>query len=199
MRVVISLSIFLALLDATASPLQRDNFEPRPLAGAIFEETNRVRARHDLAPLDWNVDAAKAAQMQAEALAAAEVLTHGSAEPDEITNPFSRLTEQGLDPTFVAENVAYQFLLRYESNEPFYTRSEDGRTIHTDQPGGEPIEPNSRESFAKAIVEQWMNSPGHRANLLSPEPSEIGIGCALSRHANSLDTIYAVQKFLHLE
>ncbi len=199
MRVAVSLSIFLASINAIASPLQRDGFEPRPLAGAIFEETNRVRAEHDLDPLDWNADAGKAAQAQAEALAAADVLTHGSAQPDEVSSPFSRLTEQGLDPTFVAENAAYHFLLRYESDEPFYTRSEGGRTVRTYKPGGKPIEPHSRESFAKAIVEQWMNSPGHRKNLLSPEPSEIGIGCALSRHANSLDTIYAVQNFLRLE
>lgn len=31
-------------------------------------------------------------------------------------------------------------------------------------------------STAKAVMKQWMNSPGHRANILSPNATEIGIG-----------------------
>jgi uncharacterized protein YkwD len=181
---------------ADAAPLDPANLEAQSLAHAIFEETNRVRQHHDRDPLEWSAPAAEAAQAQAEALAAADVLTHGSPKADKESTPFSRLTDQGLDPIFVAENAAFNFLLRYRAGEPFYTRSEDGETVRTFTPGGEPIEPHSPESFAKAIVEQWMNSPEHRKNLLSPEPSRIGIGCALSRHANRLDTIYAVQDFL---
>jgi uncharacterized protein YkwD len=31
-------------------------------------------------------------------------------------------------------------------------------------------------STAEAIVQSWMNSPGHRANILNPEYKEIGVG-----------------------
>lgn len=31
---------------------------------------------------------------------------------------------------------------------------------------------------AEAVVSGWMNSPGHRANILSPEYTEIGVGVA---------------------
>ena len=34
-------------------------------------------------------------------------------------------------------------------------------------------------STPRSIVDAWMNSPGHRANVLSPEYAEIGIGIAL--------------------
>lgn len=190
------ITALLIAVSANAAPLDPGDFAPRPLARAIFEETNHVRQQHDLGALKWNSAAADAAQTQAEALAAADVLTHGSPKPDKRSTPLSRLTDQGLDPEFVAENAAFNFLLRYRAGKPFYTRSEDGESVRTYTPGGEPIEPHTPESFAKAIVEQWMNSPEHRKNLLSPEPTQIGIGCALSRHANSLDTIYAVQDFL---
>lgn len=33
-------------------------------------------------------------------------------------------------------------------------------------------------STAKAVMEGWMNSPGHRANILNPNYKEIGIGIA---------------------
>lgn len=29
-----------------------------------------------------------------------------------------------------------------------------------------------------AVVEAWMSSPGHRSNLLDPELTELGVGCA---------------------
>ena len=31
----------------------------------------------------------------------------------------------------------------------------------------------------KAVVQSWMNSPGHRANMLDPEIQEIGVGYAI--------------------
>jgi uncharacterized protein YkwD len=36
----------------------------------------------------------------------------------------------------------------------------------------------SRESTPAAIVDLWMNSPGHRADILRPSFTEIGIGIA---------------------
>jgi uncharacterized protein YkwD len=35
-------------------------------------------------------------------------------------------------------------------------------------------------SSPEAVVQGWMNSPGHRANILSPDYTEIGIGYAFS-------------------
>ena len=43
-----------------------------------------------------------------------------------------------------------------------------------------------------AVVEGWMNSPGHKANILNPEFTTIGIGCI--RH-DSLYQIYWAQCF----
>jgi uncharacterized protein YkwD len=37
----------------------------------------------------------------------------------------------------------------------------------------------------RAITEMWMNSPGHRANILSPAFREIGIGLAIGAPAPS--------------
>jgi len=34
-----------------------------------------------------------------------------------------------------------------------------------------------------AVVDAWMDSPGHRSNLLDPALTEIGVGCVLDADA----------------
>ena len=47
------------------------------------------------------------------------------------------------------------------------------------------------EQFAKVAVQGWLDSPGHRANILSPEFDRSGIGVALNG-----TTAYATQVFM---
>jgi uncharacterized protein YkwD len=35
---------------------------------------------------------------------------------------------------------------------------------------------NDADSVAKAVVESWMNSPGHRANILNTGYEKLGVG-----------------------
>ncbi|MEU3519892.1 CAP domain-containing protein [Streptomyces sp. NPDC006654] len=42
------------------------------------------------------------------------------------------------------------------------------------RPGGENIAVGQRR--ATAVMEAWLNSPGHRANLLNPDFATIGVG-----------------------
>ena len=50
----------------------------------------------------------------------------------------------------------------------------------------------SGQQSAKAVVQGWMESPGHRANILSDDITEIGVGFAVD---DSSGTTYWVQKF----
>jgi uncharacterized protein YkwD len=47
------------------------------------------------------------------------------------------------------------------------------------------------KSFAKAAVDEWLKSPGHRANILSPDYDRSGIGVALNG-----GMAYATQVFM---
>lgn len=44
------------------------------------------------------------------------------------------------------------------------------------------------------IVEAWMNSPGHRANILNPKYTEIGVGIIYGKWKDQ-DVLFAVQHF----
>jgi len=50
---------------------------------------------------------------------------------------------------------------------------------HTSAPVAENIAMG--QHTAKQVLNDWMNSPGHRANILSPSYTEIGVGYAKSR------------------
>jgi uncharacterized protein YkwD len=48
------------------------------------------------------------------------------------------------------------------------------------QPGGENVAVG--QAGATEVVQAWLNSPGHRANLLNPDFTSIGVGVHLDRH-----------------
>ena len=79
-------------------------------------------------------------------------------------DPSARAARAGYDACIVAENIAYQFL-----STGFST-----------------------EELVKTLLDGWMDSPGHRANLLAPDVSELGV--AIARSARS-GKYYGVQLF----
>lgn len=57
---------------------------------------------------------------------------------------------------------------------------------------------NSYKSLAIKIVQGWMNSPGHRANILNKQFNFVGFGCALHKkmqHGVEFDYVLCTQNF----
>lgn len=65
----------------------------------------------------------------------------------------------------------------------------------TDFVVGENIAVNSvrgnARTVAEAFVEQWMNSPGHRENILRPNFTHLGVGVVVRADSSVVDTIIA--------
>lgn len=78
--------------------------------------------------------------------------------------PDERARRAGYQPCIVAENIAYQYL------------STGFRTAELSQ----------------GLLDAWMDSPGHRANILDLRLTEIGVGIARS---GNTARYYAVQLF----
>ncbi len=54
------------------------------------------------------------------------------------------------------------------------------------------------EEMAVALVQGWMDSPGHRANILDRDARRIGVGVAIEerqQHGYITETVYATQNF----
>jgi uncharacterized protein YkwD len=62
---------------------------------------------------------------------------------------------------------------------------------HTNQPVAENIAMGQNSSAE--VVRDWMNSPGHRANMLNASYSRIGVAA----YTSASGTVYWCQQFLH--
>jgi uncharacterized protein YkwD len=58
------------------------------------------------------------------------------------------------------------------------------------------LEPHTYASFAADVVARWMDSPGHRANILNPRFRLLGLGVHLAKAATGADMIPSVQWFV---
>lgn len=83
----------------------------------------------------------------------------------------------------------------YKSGRSFYSREENGRKIYSYEPDGPPIRMHTYWSFAQALLDNWMNSSGHRKNTLHKNVDYLGCASELPRNPNAMETFYSTQVF----
>jgi len=66
----------------------------------------------------------------------------------------------------------------------FYARVEDERLVFSYEPEGDPIKPHTYVGFALSLLDHWMNSPGHRKNILDKNPAHLGCAARLARRGH---------------
>jgi uncharacterized protein YkwD len=158
-----------------SEPLLLESLDHARLGEAIFAETNRVRRELHLPAFAPLKALNQAADVQASANAMTGTAGHFNVVPAWST-PSDRARAAGVGPGSVAENVASLPLLHLDPSHGFYQReSENGREI-IDAETNQPVGPHTYATFAKAIVQAWMNSPGHRENII--KPSFRFLGCS---------------------
>ena len=70
-----------------------------------------------------------------------------------------------------------------------------GRRQFSYRSDGEPIPPHTYRTFAAQLLDQWMKSPGHRANILADQPTLLGAACVPSKSKLGMDQFHCVQVF----
>lgn len=185
------------LAQADDTHIEVKSFDPMLLESMIFQETNRVRAEHSRPGLTSDADASKAARGHSLWMVHAQVLSHGQPENGgkSKSDPMTRLHDVGLRPMVVAENVAFNFRLNYESGRKVYLEKKGARWVFSYESGGAPLRGRTYAEFAVAVVAQLMDSPTHRANLLSAEVTHIGTGVAMLAREGGMDRIFVTQDF----
>lgn len=182
-------------LPAARQRLDPANIDPLLLDMAVFHETNRQRQQHSLPPFIFDPRVRELAQLQSRAMAEQGFVAHENPADPEKKTLMDRVKLVGLNPSFVAENVASAFGRAYKSGRKFYIREENGRKIYSYSPQGPPIPMHTYISFAEALVDSWMNSPGHRKNILHPSPKFLGCSCQPAKKPDELVTFYCTQNF----
>lgn len=140
----------------------------------IHERINDIRAEHNLSELSYNVDLAVVAHEHSVHMAEADFFAH---EDPDGNGPADRVeADDNVSCDGVGENLAQAYWQQQFTNY-------DGETIRLD----------TEEELAQWFVDAWMDSEGHRENILQDEWDEQGLGV----HLDDDGRVFATQKFCH--
>ena len=171
-------TIWSALENSGLPPIRIESgFDPRLVENHIYEFTNMERDLHNVGPLirDFRIDAI--ARGHSEDMSARNYYSHDSPEGH---GPSDRGKMAGYDCMDygsrylgLAENIAlYSTYTSYMSK-----ASKTSYSWYGDE-----------KDMARAIVDGWMNSPGHRESMLKQDYTRIGIGVAINEDEDGYHT-----------
>lgn len=179
-----------------SQPLEFGSYNRALLAAAIFHETNRVRHQLGLRRFRHRTKLDEAADIQAGIGAMLTGADHHNPFPA-LAETRDRVRAVGLEYERVAENIALTMTLDMEGlGENVRVKGTGAEREFLDPRTGRPIAPLTYAGFAAAVVQQWMASPGHRANIVDPALRDFGCSAHWRKDYSGFDTIYSVQVFI---
>lgn len=161
-------------------------------AEAVLREVNAIRCERGMAPLAHDPALSRAAAYHAGDMALRGFLDHVSPVPGRRT-PADRLDQAGADYRRVAENIATTSLYAFDGRR-FLIRDR-ARCDFSFTRGGPPVPRRTYAGAAHRLVAGWMDSRGHRRNILDPEVTRHGAGAAFRPDPETCGELLAAQVF----
>jgi uncharacterized protein YkwD len=185
LQAAVLLAMVLAL-GAAAADVKARQQTPKPsveaadLANRIHAQINEQRKRHGLGLLAWNTDLSRIAAKHSHDMARRNYFSHDSPEG----KTFSYRYQQG------------GFTCEIRIGKLVYAGAENIALSHlynsmTIENGVADYHWNSAHEIALKTVDGWMNSPGHRENILTPYWRQEGVGVEIGPG----NKIYITQNF----
>jgi uncharacterized protein YkwD len=174
--------------------IELGNYDRALLAAAIFQETNRERRAHGRKPFKNDPRLDEAADLQAGMCAMSGQYDHSNPLHGRETVS-SRAKVAGLPDGLVAENVASTPLLEVDLERGVSIQRNGEERLFRDPVSGKPLPVRTYGDLARVVVHQWMNSPRHRANILSRDLRHLGCSVRHAKNPQGLDLIISVQVF----
>lgn len=165
------------------------SFDDSPIATAALNEhfiveVNAHRCDNGLAAVTYNPALEMASKYHSDWMNDTKVFAHDSTVSG-MTKPWNRAKHFGYVYRQIAENLALYG--RYDfRDQSFYI---EGPCLFT-RASGEEILPITYEALAKQVGLGWMNSPGHRANILLDGITEAAVAVAVDYDAEHCGRIY---------
>lgn len=141
----------------------------------IHEQVNEARFEHGLGPLTYDKGLEQVAADHSQDMARRDFFAHENPDGEQPTDRARRArlqTSQSMGETFksgIGENIYMSKV--YKGSVTSY---EGSRKLTT-------MQWHTSEDLANNAVTGWMNSPGHRANILNPVYGKQGIGLHISK------------------
>ena len=159
---------------------------------AVLHEVNDIRCDRGLAPLSYDEALTRAAAYHSGDMVTRDFLAHESPVTGRRT-PRDRVAQVGADYSRIAENVARTSLYAFDGRD-FYIRDQ-GDCDFSRTPEGPAIPRRTYAAAAERVVEGWMESRGHRRNILDPEVAHHGAGAAVRRDPAVCGELLVTQLF----
>jgi len=187
--------VFLAY-EVLNRPLDFSSIDYELLNAAIFHLTNLERLQAGKKPLIPSQEAMEAATGHAEDMVKHNFYSHTS--PIRFRRTVrDRLNRSGLNPPYLGENILSTHGIQYQEGKKVKKPTRPGEFRYMTASQVDPIPPHTYRSLAEAMVRLWMNSPGHRQNILNPVFTHMGCGTKIYFDQNFYGMPYfmAVQNF----
>ncbi|WP_424941112.1 CAP domain-containing protein [Aliiroseovarius sp. S253] len=162
------------------------------LDAAILAEVNFYRCKHGLSKLTPASGLRKQASKHSLWMARSGKLSHKATSGSSRTLS-SRLKSSGQKFKTGAENIGVMRLYNIDGRR-FLIRS-SGKCVFT-TPAGKPIGRHSYRSLAQLAVREWMESPGHRKNILRRNLRHTGAGGGIRPNSRHCGAVFLTQIFL---
>lgn len=169
---------YFASFPAAANGNEQPPVDPEELELLIHEEINQQRLEHGLEPLDMDERLCEIARNHSRDMALQHFFSHTNLQGE---NPSARGKRQGWDEkkrishntwaVGLAENIFLNHLY-----DRVTTITENGIVVEKRYAW------KTQERIAHSTVQGWMESSGHRKNILSPQFDRQGIGIAIEEN-----------------
>jgi uncharacterized protein YkwD len=134
------------------------------LENLIWQKTNDARSEHGLSRLKFVQNLRQVAYAYSKDMCFRRFFDHVSPEG---LRPIDRVTRAGITQNILGEN-----LIMLDTNKILVRSVQE------------------RKQLGEYLVRSWMESPGHRENILTPDFNVIGVGVYVTT-----DDVYATQLF----
>lgn len=187
LRVFVILAAVL-VLSTTYTDVPARQQKPKPtvetadLAKRLHAQVNKERKRQGLSALAWSDALSRIAMQHSRDMAGRNYLRHDSPEGKGFSDRYQQggyvcEIRVGMVVYTGAENIALSHLynsMTTKDGVPYYNW-------------------NTAQEIAQRTVDGWMNSPGHRENMLMPNWQQEGIGIEIERSPGN--KVYITQNF----
>ena len=148
----------------------------------VHSLTNQYRIQNDLKALSWDGQLSDVAREHSRDMATRDYFSHQTPEG---SDPTDRGTSVGYQCRKIVGNLIYSGIAENIFQNNLYDTFWHVNGIPTS------YDWNSLDDLTKSTVDGWMDSPGHRKNILTATYDREGIGVVIS----SDDKVYITQNF----
>jgi uncharacterized protein YkwD len=174
------------------------NFEK--LNYRIFEKTNAARLRHSLNRVEYSKDLCLISSLHSTQMKKYSFFSHINSYDPLFKGIRERATYFNLSFSKITENIADIPYLNSNDENIFEIRKVNNETLYYSTKTGKQLFYHDIDSFSVDVVDAWMNSPGHRKNILDKEVTHLGCGAVLyfvkiNENGDTLPQLKVTQNF----